>query len=105
MGAHSSQFKPLQKAVKLAKKLVTLSANAHKEAKEESWTHKMALDLDIELDPEEPPDSDDAPRAPPQQQHDSSHLSRQAGAKEMSRLETALALELRCVCMCACVCV
>jgi len=57
VGAHSSQFKPLQRPMALAKKLVALGAQSNTLAKEQSWKENMAAELDIEIEAPDAPDS------------------------------------------------
>jgi len=57
VGAHSSQFKSLQRSIKLARKLVATVSQLSKRAKEQSWKANMAKELEIEVDAED----DDAP--------------------------------------------
>ncbi len=53
VGAHSSQYKPLQRPVKLAKEMVALAAQHSKRAAAASWKQKMAAELEIDPEPSE----------------------------------------------------
>jgi superfamily II DNA/RNA helicase len=89
VGAHSSQFKSLQRSIKLARKLVASVSQLSKRAKEQSWKANMAKELEIEVDAED----DDAPSdevgsAP------AAASERAAQQADVAKLEADLAAEL-----------
>ena len=88
VGAHSSQFKSLQRPVKLARKLVASAAQQSKRASEQSWKAKMAEELEIVVDSEGDAASDEAGGAP------AAASERVAQKNAVAELEADLAAEL-----------
>jgi hypothetical protein len=67
VGTHSSQFKGIERAVRLAIKIVTTESALSKRTSEEAWKRRTAKELDIDLEEEEDEmlsGSDEAPHGP-----------------------------------------
>ena len=56
----AAQYKALQRPVKLAKQIVALAAHNSKQAAEATWKHKLAKELDIEVEASDAPDAGEA---------------------------------------------
>ena len=92
VGAHSAQFRDVDKSVRLARKLVAAAAALSKQATQRSWKQQTAAQLGIELDDEAVPEvsGDEAQAAPGVETGTEARGIRQARAR-VADLETQVA--------------
>jgi len=81
VGAHSSQYKTLERPVKLAKEIVALAAQHSKRAAAASWKQKMAAELEIDAESSEEVDDEERDGAPARAADKGERVRSAAGAR------------------------